>query len=102
MSHYQTQEEQYQRDINAYSPPKDNHLAGTIRQERDLSLVGLSSTTQPKAYLPSLEGVVEIATGVDGKEAKENYLQNLCDMITVLQQHKAKILSGEETLEVFL
>ncbi len=64
-------------------------------------LGGLSNTTRFKAYLPVLDGVVEIGEGKDKHEARENYLDNLCNMITVLQNHKAKIISGESVMEVW-
>ncbi len=107
MGHYDKQyEEDFYKAQNKNSiklPPQINN--GAVRQEREdalFGLVGLSASTQAKAYLPCLEGVVEIAEGVDGQEAQEKYLQNICDMITVLQGHKDKIVSGEETVEVFL
>ncbi len=72
------------------------------KTDPSLDLVGLTQEKPFRAYLPALEGVVEIGVSTkDAQAAKEDYLEKLEDMITVLKGHRDKVISGEEQLEVF-
>jgi len=53
---------------------------------------GENATKKVYCSLESLEGVCEVGAGKDAQESRENYLQNICDLITELETKKVKIM----------
>ena len=60
---------------------------------------GESATTVTYAVLDSLDGVVEIGSGIDRLAAKEDYLEKVDILIAELEEARGKILYDEVSLE---